>query len=133
MTGQRRAPAAFESISPMAAIAPSEPAPAAAGGSEASKAQVGSPQALRLAAENGDLKRLQRSLDQLTDVNARDDAGRTALMLATLHGRTEAVEFLLAHGANPNTADAEGVTPLNAAMAGNHPAIVRLLERAGAH
>jgi uncharacterized protein len=97
------------------------------------KARSGSPQALRLAAETGDLKGLQRLLDQLTDINSRDDAGRTALLLATLHGQTEAVEFLLVHGANPDTADVNGVTPLSAAMAGNHSRIIRMLKSAGAH
>ncbi|HEY6923488.1 MAG TPA: ankyrin repeat domain-containing protein [Steroidobacteraceae bacterium] len=96
------------------------------------KAQVGSPQALRLAAENGDLKRLQQLLDQLTDINSRDDAGRTALLLATLHGQSKAAELLLAHGANPNVPDAEGVTPLSAAVAGNHSTLIRMLKRAGA-
>jgi len=96
-------------------------------------ATAASPQALRLAAETGDLKRLQRILDQSTDVNSRDDAGRTALLLATLNGQTEAVKLLLAHGANPNTADAQGATPLSAALAGNHSTIIRMLEHAGAH
>jgi len=135
VTGQRVAPRALESPSPASAIASPELAREAdtAAANEALKAQVGSPQGLRLAAETGDLKRLQRFVDQLTDVNSRDDAGRTALLLAVLHGQTKAVEFLLAHGANPNTADAEGVTPLSAAMAGNHSAIIRMLKHAGAH
>jgi hypothetical protein len=135
VTGQHKVPSDSVAASPMAAIAPTEPAPTAdrAGASEALKARSGSPQALRLAAETGDLKGLQRLLDQLTDINSRDDAGRTALLLATLHGQTEAVEFLLGHGANPNTPDAYGVTPLSAAMAGNHSTIIRMLKGAGAH
>jgi len=55
------------------------------------------------------------------------------LMLATLQGRTGAVETLLAHGADPNAADADGTTPLQAAMTGNQPAIVAALRSAGAH
>jgi hypothetical protein len=135
VTGQRVAPRDLQSSSPVTAISSLESAPATntVGANEALKAQVGSPQGLRLAAESGDLKRLQRFVDQLTDINSRDGAGRTALLLATLHGQTQAVEFLLAHGANPNTADAEGVTPLSAAMAGNHSAIIRMLKHAGAH
>jgi len=35
---------------------------------------------------------------------------RTALMLATLSGQARAVDLLLAHGADPNAADAQGVT-----------------------
>jgi hypothetical protein len=132
ITAQRKAPVSFESISPVAVIAPPDPAPAAnsAGASAASK--VGSPQGLRLAAESGDLKRLQRFLDQATNINSRDDAGRTALLLATIHGQTKAVELLLAHGADPNTADASGMTPLSAAVAGNRSAIIRILKNAGA-
>jgi ankyrin repeat protein len=128
-----RAATSAEAASPIAA--PSEPSPAAdpAGPTEASKAQVGSPETLRLAAETGDLKRLQQALDQPTDVNSRDDAGRTALLLAILHGQTKAVKVLLAHGANPNIADVDGVSPLSAATAANQSAIIRMLKDAGAH
>ena len=134
VAGQRKAPRDVSAASPMASVAPSEPARAAesAGASEAFRAQAGPPQALRLAAETGDLKQLQRLLDQLTDVNSRDDAGRTALLLATLHGQTKAIEMLLAHGADPNVADGSGVTPLSAATAANRSAIVRMLKNAGA-
>jgi len=134
VAGQRKAPRDVSAASPMASVAPTEPARAAesAGASEAFQAQAGPPQALRLAAETGDLKQLQRLLDQLTDVNSRDDAGRTALLLATLHGHTKAIEMLLAHGADPNVADGSGVTPLSAATAANRSAIVRMLKNAGA-
>jgi ankyrin repeat protein len=53
-------------------------------------------------------------------------------MLATLHGQTNAVAVLLAYGADPNAADADGTTPLQAAKAGDHPAIVAALQRYGA-
>ena len=87
---------------------------------------------LHNAAEKGDLRTLQSLLrDQHTDINSRDDAGRTALLVATLHGQTKAVKLLLAHGADPNLADADGVTPLRAAN--GHPAIITALKRAGAH
>jgi hypothetical protein len=94
---------------------------------------VGSSAALHRAAEKGDLKGLQASLDQQVDINSRDEAGRTALLLATLHGQTKAVNMLLAHGADPNIADANGITPLHAAMAGGQSAIVVALKRVGAH
>lgn len=134
VAAQRKAASDLSAVSPIAALAPTESGPAAdsAGANEALKAQAGSPQALRLAAETGDLKRLQLFLDQQTDVNSRDDAGRTALLLATLHGQTKAIKMLLAHGADPNAADASGVTPLSAATAANRSAIVRILKDAGA-
>lgn len=88
--------------------------------------------ALRRAAEIGDVAGLQALLDERVDIDARDAGGRTALMLATLHGRADAVDALLAHGADPNAADAQGTTPLQAAEAGDQPAIVAALRRAGA-
>ncbi len=71
-------------------------------------------------------------LEARIDIDARDSAGRTALMLATLRGQTRAVDALLASGADPNSADAHGTTPLQAALAGNQPAIIAALRRAGA-
>ncbi len=80
---------------------------------------------------------LQTLLSRTTDIDrppgidARDGNGRTALMLATLHGRRAAVNALLAAGADPNAADAEGTTPLQAAVAGGQPEIIAALQRAG--
>jgi hypothetical protein len=88
--------------------------------------------ALRRAAESGDIGNLQILLHQRLDVDARDAGGRTALMLATLHGRIRAVDALLSAGADPNAADAGGVTPLGAAMDANQSAIAAALRRAGA-
>jgi len=87
---------------------------------------------LRRAAEIGDVAKLQSLLGKQPVIDARDEDGRTALMLATLNGQAAAVDALLARGADPNAADARGITPLQAAVAGNHPAIVTALQRAGA-
>jgi hypothetical protein len=86
---------------------------------------------LRRAAEAGDVPALQGLLDRQAVIEARDDSGRTALMLATLHGQTRVVEVLLARGADPNAADTRGTTPLQAAIAGNQEAIAAALQRAG--
>jgi hypothetical protein len=88
--------------------------------------------AFRHAAEVGDVRALQTLLARQTDINARDSAGRTALMLATLHNQQEALLALLAVGADPNISDAQGITPLKAAMAGGHQAITEILQRYGA-
>lgn len=88
--------------------------------------------AFRHAAEVGDLAALAALVGNQADIDARDSAGRTALMLATLHGEADAVAALLAQGADPNAADADGTTPLQAATAGDHPAIVAALRRYGA-
>jgi ankyrin repeat protein len=87
---------------------------------------------LRRAAEIGAVPQLQTLLGHQRDIDARDEGGRTALMLATLHGQADAVDVLLAHGADPNAADAQGLTPLQAAIAGDRPAIAAALRRAGA-
>ena len=88
--------------------------------------------ALRRAAEAGDLPRLKTLLDTQTDVDSRDDRGRTALMLAILHGHGDVVGLLLERGADPNAADVNGTTPLQAATAQEEPAIVAALRRKGA-
>ena len=88
--------------------------------------------AMRRAAEIGDAQELAALLDATHDVDARDGDGRTALMLATLHGQARAVDMLLAQGADPNAADTRGTTPLQAAAAADQQAIIRSLQRAGA-
>ena len=53
-----------------------------------------------------------------------DAAGRTALMIATLHGRSQAVSVLLDYGADPNIADASGESPRDAALAADESEII---------
>jgi hypothetical protein len=66
-------------------------------------------------------------------LNVRDSDGRTALMLAVLQNRLDAVEDLLRRHADPNEADNAGVTPLQAAVANNESEIASVLRQAGAH
>jgi len=54
------------------------------------------------------------------------------LLLATQRGHGDAVDLLLAHGADPNATDSNGTTPLQAAVAGDYPQIAAALRRAGA-
>lgn len=125
-TGARRAQRVTSGISALSA----SPPPAAA--SAAPAARLTDPSAeLRRVAEAGDVPALQTLLDRQAVIDARDDSGRTALMLATLHGQNRAVDVLLAHGADPNAADTRGTTPLQAAIAGNQEAIAVALQRAG--
>jgi len=93
---------------------------------------AGDPQGLRQAAEAGDLTALTAQLASGVDVEARDDEGRTALMLAVLRGRADAVAMLLAHGADPSAADGHGITPMQAAIAADDRQIIAALRRYGA-
>ena len=102
-----------------------------AAGAAARESQPETGDALQRAAAAGDSAALDGLL-QTSDVNARDAAGRTALLVAVLRGRSEAVATLLAHGADPNAADASGVTPLAAALARGDASMVETLRRHGA-
>jgi ankyrin repeat protein len=55
-----------------------------------------------IAAENGDLNRVREQLEKGDDVNARSQAGHTALMLAAAAGHLEVVKALLNAKADPN-------------------------------
>jgi hypothetical protein len=133
------------SSAPLAASAPPAAAPAnsaraAQGGAPSMSADraarprsVPTPARLQSAAGLGDLTQAALLLDQGVAVDARDEAGRTPLMLAVARGRLEVVRLLLARGADPNAADNSGRTPLQQARAGNLRDVAALLERAGAH
>jgi ankyrin repeat protein len=88
---------------------------------------------LWIAAKSGDMSGLQDALAGNVDVNALDADGQTALILAIQHNHVEIVRALLAHGANPNTANSRGFTPLRAARARNNLAILTALESNGRH
>ncbi|RYF43218.1 MAG: ankyrin repeat domain-containing protein, partial [Comamonadaceae bacterium] len=82
------------------------------------------------AARTGRLPELERLLQQGADLNAPDDAGRTALVLAVIHGHSAMVQRLLALGANPALVDREGLNALQHARRLGREEIVRMLEAA---
>jgi hypothetical protein len=90
------------------------------------------PAALLSAAASGDTTQTTALLNQGAALEARDDAGRTPLMLAVMQHKPEVVRLLLDRGANPNVADSAGRTPLQQAKQENLREIAALLERAGA-
>lgn len=73
------------------------------------------------AAQNGDLKRVQKLINQGTSADKRDNSGYTALHYAVRAGYMEICRFLLSKGANVNATTRSGkATPLHrAATAGN--------------
>ncbi|MBX9400896.1 ankyrin repeat domain-containing protein [Lysobacter sp. BMK333-48F3] len=69
------------------------------------------------AARAGDLERLRSALAEGASTSARDDRGNTPLILAAYYGNAQAVEALLAAGADPNVGDgARGNTALMGAI-----------------
>jgi ankyrin repeat protein len=89
------------------------------------------------AAENGHLGVIRYLLDHTTiDVNHVNNLGWTALLEAIILSdggplHQEVVNVLLAHGADPNLGDSEGVSPLTHAQARDYREIARLIESAG--
>jgi Ankyrin repeats (many copies) len=91
------------------------------------------PATLQSAVAQGDAAQAASLLDQGAVIDARDEAGRTPLMIAVSQDRLEIVGLLLARGADPNAADNTGHTPLQQATKRNLRDIIALLEQAGAH
>jgi ankyrin repeat protein len=92
---------------------------ATAGGDEARRADddTAAAQAVRAsdvhrAARDGDLVLLELRLGEGADPDARDAAGRTALLEAVGGGQLDAVRLLLSSGAGVNVASSSGRTPL---------------------
>jgi ankyrin repeat protein len=89
---------------------------------------------LHIAAEEGRLKRLHKSLSKAFPVAARDAWGRTPLHLAVSAGKVSAAKALLDAGAPIDAADADGYTPLHvAAVLGRLDAAVFLLQAGASH
>ena len=72
---------------------------------------------LKLAARAGDLSEVKRLIESGTAVDAADDWGTTALILAAWHGTPEVVEYLLEKGADPDAREGFfGVSAIDVAL-----------------
>jgi len=83
-----------------------------------------------LAAQRGDLERLQQSLPQSPGPNITTECGETPLMRASRYNQLPAVKYLLGRGAEVNLRNKGGETALM--LSAKYPEIVRALEEAGA-
>jgi Ankyrin repeats (3 copies) len=90
---------------------------------------------LMQAAANGDTKEVQKLLAAGADVNARDQSGQTALIIAcrTPHVPPELVKALVAAGADVNTRSRNDYTALSWATTRGNTEVIRVLRRSGAN
>jgi ankyrin repeat protein/CRP-like cAMP-binding protein len=84
------------------------------------------------AASRGDCTTITWMCDQGFDPNSADYDGRTALMVASVKGCTEAVQKLLEYCADPNLVDVNGSTALFEAVRNGHENTMETLIEAGA-
>jgi ankyrin repeat protein len=87
---------------------------------------------MRLAALEGDMERVKKSLDAGINANALDQEGHTALMLAAYNGHTDIVLYLIDKGAVVDLRDLMGRTALLYASTGPFPETVKTLLDQGA-
>lgn len=85
------------------------------------------------AVRRGDLAMLRLLRDGGVPLDRPNRAGATALMIAAADGRVDLVTELLAAGASPTTAMADGWTALHFAAVSDRPPVCALLMRAGAN
>ena len=79
-----------------------------------------------------DSARLEELLGAGVDINARDEHGQTALMIAARDGRTQSVRWLIEHGADLDHTAKFHLSALMLAVINGRDAIVGILVDAGA-
>jgi len=122
------APAAAPAArSPRVGNAASGPLAATAPGADAGSS-VWLPRHLWEAARAGDPLQVESLVRKGAPIDARDGTGRTALMLAAIHGQTTAVQKLLALGANRALVDREGLNAAQQARQRGHTRIADLID-----
>ncbi|MHC4167917.1 MAG: ankyrin repeat domain-containing protein [Planctomycetota bacterium] len=102
--------------------------------------QPGTTALLHEAAREGNLERVNKLMESVEDMDAKDGFGVTALNYAAAMGHEKIVKALIARGAAINAKDDDGITPLAAAIDEAYPAeagtvhdrIIKLLVAHGA-
>jgi len=85
---------------------------------------------LHYAAANGHTEIVKVLVDKGANVDARDLAGHTPIMLAAIYGCNKTIQVLLDGGANPSLKTFAGTTAAQYAENNNHPLAVALLKKA---
>lgn len=85
------------------------------------------PPLFRMAISNGVSSSVSHLIARGIDVNARDEKGRTALIIASTKGHLEICNILLQHGAKPELKDNDGNCALLAAEKSGHDEVAALL------
>ncbi|GLE09786.1 hypothetical protein PINS_up021642 [Pythium insidiosum] len=83
-------------------------------------------------ASTGDVAKIKEALARGSDVDAKDEEGRTMLHWAVDRSQREMVELLLAHHATPDVQDTDGMTPLHYAVNCEDEEMAQLLVNGGA-
>ncbi len=83
-------------------------------------------------AAKGDKETVMLFIKAGTDVNAKDDKGHTALIVASIRGHTDVVRLLIEKGADVNAKENNGITALMQASGKGWIEIVKLLIEKGA-
>jgi len=87
---------------------------------------------LAWAVKNGDMDQVKELVEgKGADVNAAID-GRLPLHYASDYGQLEVIQYLLSKGANIDSADKHGISPLLAAIWEGHTSCVKFLVEKGA-
>jgi ankyrin repeat protein/beta-lactamase regulating signal transducer with metallopeptidase domain len=87
---------------------------------------------IHLAARAGDLEEVKAFIEKGTDINAKDQSGRTPLFLTVCADTNDVARFLIAKGADVNAKDSSGDTPLHSALSNGKKDIAELLIAKGA-
>ncbi len=90
------------------------------------------PASLFASIQSGDFSTVQSLLDDGADVAQRDEAQNSALHLAATQGSVELGSFLIRYGAEVNTVNGDGKTPLDLARLAKNTGFEQLLLAYGA-
>jgi ankyrin repeat protein len=87
---------------------------------------------LCIAARKGEVRTINRLIENGAAINGRDQHGWTALHRAAFKGKTDAVRVLIEKGIDVDAKDEDGYTALHCAVESGHADVIELLVKKGA-